>query len=50
MQALLMWVEERPSDVSLNLPPDEMYDKIELAITCNEQINDSELNKKIIAT
>ena len=27
-----------------------MYDKIELAITCNENINDTELCKKIVAT
>jgi len=36
MQALLMWVETRPEGVPANLAPDEMYDKIELAITCNE--------------
>jgi hypothetical protein len=32
------------------VPPDEMYDKIEFAITCNENITDSELNDYILAS
>lgn len=49
MQTLLMQVEPQP-EIDSKIPPDEMYDKIELAITCNENINDTELGNKILAT
>ncbi len=32
------------------VPPDEMYDKIEFSITCNENITDAELNDYILAS
>jgi hypothetical protein len=31
-------------------PPDDMYDKIEFAITCNEEISDIDLHLSILAT
>ena len=32
------------------MPPEDMYDKIEFTITCNENISDAELNYYIISS
>lgn len=32
------------------VPPEEMYDRIEFAITCNENVSDTELHLYIIAS
>jgi hypothetical protein len=31
-------------------PPDEVYDKVEFAITCNENITDSKIDEYLIAS
>ena len=32
------------------VPPEDMYDKIEFTITCNENISDTELSDYILAS
>jgi len=49
MAAYLVDFYGKPSGLPV-VPPDEMYDKIEFAITCNENITDSELNDYILAS
>lgn len=39
----------KPLDLPV-VPPDDMFDTIEFAITCNENISDSDLHNRILAT
>lgn len=42
-----MNIAQKPDDLPI-VPPDDMYDQIEFAITCNENITDTELSKLIL--
>ena len=49
MAAFLMDFVPKPADV-VATPPDELYDKIEFAITCNETITDMEIDEYLTAS
>lgn len=49
MVGFLMFFNQKPMYLP-EVPPDDMYDKIEFAITCNENITDVELSHYILAS
>lgn len=49
LAAFLFSFLPKPQGVPV-VPPEDMYDRIEFAITCNENISDSELNDYILAS
>jgi hypothetical protein len=51
LAALLLDFDYYPRPEKLPvMPPHDMYDKIEFAITCNENISDTELSQYILAS
>ena len=47
LAGMMMNIASRPDDLPI-VPPDDMFEQIEFAITCNENITDTELNKLIL--
>ena len=50
MQGMLMEFIAKPESCSAAPPDDEMYDKVEFAITCNENIPDSKIDEYLVAS
>jgi len=49
MAGFMMFFTPRPVYLP-EVPPDDMYEKIEFAISCNENISDTELHYWILAS
>ena len=49
MAGFMMFFTPKPVYLPV-VPPDDMYDKIEFAISCNENITDKELSHYILAS